>query len=99
MNRTQCKMTVTKCEYLGKRSRMSRVAGEVNEPEDCWNVALMPWYNPDPNHPNSRFFQSTPSGQLQLFQVMNFNPKVGSDVDVFLEFELQESIPEPVASA
>lgn len=43
----------------------------------------------DPDHENNSFFSSTPSGQFQLFSVMNMNDlPLGAEVRITLEWDL-----------
>lgn len=51
---------------------------------------VMPSYT-QPDHENNTFFASTPSGQLQLFSVMNMNDlRAHSEIRMTLEYDVPD---------
>ncbi len=59
--------------------------GLVDPPR--YDVVAMPFFSPDENHPNRKFFESTPAGQLQVYNTINFAPKIGSEVEILLTWD------------
>jgi hypothetical protein len=89
--RTKCIFTVQSCEPRGTKHAYNQEAGKMEDTGiPITTVTLIPWYSEDENHPNRRFWEATPSGDLQLFNVMNFDPPVGAEVEIYLEWDQPE---------
>lgn len=99
MKRVLCKFTVSKVEDNGVQRKSYYLApfgpkpgSEALEGPVC-HVQMSAYCPTDPDDPNYPFFQATPSASLQFWSVMNFKPRVGEVVNVWLEYE-GESLPE-----
>lgn len=91
MKQTQCLFVVQKADFIGRRTPTNLDPNGEPYPEgDVYNVEATPYVSSDPNDPNHRFFEATPAGQIQLFNVMNFRPKVGSILEVLITFDEAE---------
>lgn len=81
---TICHFEVVKADYIGKRPCLNFFDGTEGAVGDVWNVELGPVMPKSADDPNMRFFEATPSGQFQLWSVMNFAPPLGTIVEIRL---------------
>ena len=90
MPRVHCRFQVTSSEPQGKRMKLvyhEDGATSPGEPVEVFHVEAYPVITQGPDDPNASFFESTPSGQLQLWSVVGFQPKVGSVLDLLIDYE------------
>lgn len=79
-----CKFEVAKTTYQGRRAPINYISGETKPEGDVWAVELYPYNPTEADDPNMAFFETTPSGQIQFWSVMNFAPPIGTVVDVLI---------------